>query len=157
MRIQVGGHIGNSEMMWAEIDSEDEEKVSKYKWTLDKQKNTNYAKSRKGNIMLHRHIMSLENGDGQVVDHIDGNGLNNRKSNLKVTSNLENTQSWRCVNTTRNHGSVYIDKRTNRKNPWQSQITIYGKVYTACHATEQEARDYNEHFIAMAQADQDAT
>ena len=142
-------------MMWAEIDSEDEEKVSKYKWTLDKQKNTNYAKSRKGNIMLHRHIMSLENGDDRQVDHLDGNGLNNRKSNLKVTSNLENSQPWRKINTTQNQGNVYYDKRDNRKKQWESQIIIYGIRYTAYHATEQEARDYNEHLIAMAMAQAD--
>jgi hypothetical protein len=157
MRIQVGGHRGNSEIQYAEIDSEDDEKVSQYKWCLKKGKNTNYAISGKERVFIHRLIMGLQVEDERVVDHIDGNGLNNRKSNLKVTSHLENCQSWRLVNSTQNHGAVYIDKQSNSKNPWRSRIHIYGKVYTACHATEQEARDYNEHLMAMAQADQDAT
>jgi len=154
MRIQVGGHRKGSEIQYAEIDSEDEEKVSQHKWSLRKEKHTNYANCVKERISLHRHIMSLEKGDERVVDHIDGNGLNNRKSNLCVTSNLENTQTWRHVNTTRNHGCVRYHKGYNRKKPWESEIQIYGIRYLEYHTTEQEARDYNEHFMAMAQADQ---
>jgi hypothetical protein len=159
MRIQVGGHIGNSEIQYTEIDSEDEEKVSAYKWSLSKRKNTTYVICIKERILIHRLIMGLEAGDERVVDHLDGNGLNNRKSNLHVTSQLDNQQPWRLINTTRNHGSIFNIKRTNRKKPWRSCIYIYGIRYSAWHATEQEARDYNEHFMAMAtvQADLGAT
>ena len=74
------------------IDFCDLEKVKKYSWCLSK---TGYFVANiQGKVTkLHRFI--LQAGDGEVVDHIDGNPANNSKSNLRICSLSENAKSSR--------------------------------------------------------------
>lgn len=77
------------------VDAEDFEKLSKYKWTLIKRGKGEYACRReKGrHISMHRVIMNAP--DDVVVDHIDGNGLNNRRSNLRLCTKAQNSYNSR--------------------------------------------------------------
>ncbi|PWU04799.1 MAG: hypothetical protein C5B43_04135 [Verrucomicrobia bacterium] len=74
--------------LFSEIDDEDFERVSKYNWSFD---GNGYAfRIEKGKIIkLHRFIMNCPKG--MEVDHIDGDGLDNRKSNLRICSHIKNT------------------------------------------------------------------
>ena len=89
------------------IDEEDYDKVSKYKWSIQHQSHTKYCKTnitidgKITTISLHRFLMNLENGDERIINHKDGNGLNNQKSNLEMCNNMYNTQS---INTKKNFG-----------------------------------------------------
>jgi hypothetical protein len=69
------------------IDAADWPRVSHLRWYRLEQSCTTYARSKDG-ILLHRVLM----GDppGMEVDHEDGNGLNNRRSNLGVKTHLHN-------------------------------------------------------------------
>jgi|SRR3989304_10592370 len=75
------------------IDDEDFDRINKFKWTADKSKNTFYAIRRRfgKKIYLHRVIINIEKG--QIIDHIDGNGLNNQKSNLRICTQSENSMN----------------------------------------------------------------
>ena len=78
------------------IDTEDLERVKKLGYTLSiNVEGLPYCFSRKnGKIMyLHRFIMNLSEGDNRVVDHINHNTLDNRKSNLNVVTINENQQN----------------------------------------------------------------
>ena len=79
---------------FALIDQDDIPKVSKHSWYLHKG-TTNYARSwvnqdgGRMSLRLHRFILNID--DPKIkVDHIDGNGLDCRKSKLRVVNNSEN-------------------------------------------------------------------
>lgn len=74
------------------IDDSDFEKVSKYKWYAHRQQNTWYAKhynsERKKPESLQRFL--LQPSKRMIVDHINGDGLDNRRCNLRLCTKAEN-------------------------------------------------------------------
>ena len=76
------------------IDEDDFEKVSKYHWRSSHKKRKVYivtGQSRTKTLTyLHNYIMNYTYVSGYEIDHIDGNSLNNRKCNLKLTTRIEN-------------------------------------------------------------------
>jgi hypothetical protein len=80
------------------VDDEDFERVSAIRWHAHKsgrrQKKIYAEAFRKGTLRMHRFILGLPQfGKEQVVDHLDGNGLNNQKSNLRIVTQKENMQN----------------------------------------------------------------
>lgn len=69
-------------------------------------------------IYLHRHLMDAP--DGMDVDHRDGNGLNNRRANLRVATRAENMRNQRlsAANTSGYKGVVW----SKAAGKWQAQI-----------------------------------
>jgi len=84
--------------LFALIDSEDYQRISKHRWCCLKKgdgtpravKRTAYIKEgqKQEGVYLHREIMNPP--PDMCIDHIDGDALNNRKSNLRVCSHSEN-------------------------------------------------------------------
>ena len=77
------------------VDAADYPALSKYKWFAQptERGHTFYAcRSRKGRALsMHRQIMKPPKG--MVVDHINGNGLDNRRCNLRICTQLQNSQN----------------------------------------------------------------
>src|SRR5574343_644506 len=75
------------------VDDEDYDELIKYKWNLIKGRYTFYAECRSsGYSNMHRMIMNL--CDRKLfVDHIDCNGLNNQKLNLRICTIAENNRN----------------------------------------------------------------
>lgn len=101
------------------IDINDYERVSKRHWRSSHKKNKVYvvsgSKAKNNVVYLHNFVMDYEYQDGFEVDHIDGNSLNNRKSNLRIISrqaNIDNTRV-RCDNKIGIRGVSY-SKREKR-------------------------------------------
>lgn len=74
------------------IDESDFDKIKSFKWCIVPNRGTFYAMSRKiigvkkyKTIRMHQLII-----DGNPIDHINGNGLDNRKNNLRKATNQEN-------------------------------------------------------------------
>lgn len=116
---------------FASIDDDDYEKICRYKWWAQKQPNTFYAGrmitlegGKRYPLMMHRVIMN-ESPNGLEVDHIDGNGLNNQKHNLRFVTRRQNMQN--AVNSrikvTSQYPGVSYDARRNK---WKSYIKING-------------------------------
>jgi hypothetical protein len=78
------------------VDDEDFEEVSKVTWYLVKIRNTCYAHgyvkppSKK---MEYMHRLILKTPEDMETDHINGNGLDNRKENLRVVTHRQNMQN----------------------------------------------------------------
>jgi hypothetical protein len=76
------------------VDAEDINRVSRHKWKHHENgKGGSYCRrsSLHGNVWLHRFIINAQ--PGTEVDHINGDGLDCRKSNLRITDRRGNAQN----------------------------------------------------------------
>lgn len=76
------------------VDDDDFEMVSKTKWYADRK---GYVKNWKGQ-KIHRLIAKTP--EGMATDHIDGDKLNNQKSNLRICTDMQN--KWNRTKTKKN-------------------------------------------------------
>lgn len=76
---------------YAIIDLEDVDKCKKYKWHMRKGTSTNYViASLSENEKLHLHRYLTNCPEDMEVDHIDYDGLNNKKENLRIVTHSQN-------------------------------------------------------------------
>ena len=76
------------------IDSEDIDRISKYRWYYSK--DSGYIVStgvEATQTFLHRYILNLKHNDKYIVDHIDRNKTNCCKSNLRIVTVAQNTMN----------------------------------------------------------------
>jgi len=107
------------------IDKDDVGLVSNHNWCVLQTKKSIYA-CRKANgttVFLHRVI--LDAPSGHSVDHIDGDGLNNRRANLRLATRAENNRN-RKIGSDNSSGLKGVSFHKHAKK-WQAQIRIEGK------------------------------
>jgi len=79
------------------VSAEDAERLSARRWHALRNGKLTYARSsiKAGNrfrtVLMHRLILGAE--PGEQVDHIDGDGLNNRRSNLRIATPMQNARN----------------------------------------------------------------
>ncbi len=112
---------------FAIVDAEDYERLARHKWHVSKSHNSEYAVRCPGRKRILMHRLLLNAPGGLVVDHRDGNGLNNRKGNLRLCTHQENSynQRPRRGGTSRFRGVCW--KKTIRK--YAAKIQKNGKRY----------------------------
>ena len=120
------------------VDAEDCDKfVDDYSFSLSNSY-VKYSSCKDGfhNKYLHRIIMGEP--DGMDVDHIDGDPLNNRRSNLRICTHNENMTNRKISkNNTSGFKGVYWSKRDNN---WRSQIKYNNKrIHLGCFDSLEEA------------------
>ena len=80
------------------VDDEDYEMINKFKWFF----HTGYAstniteKGRQRTIKMHRYILNAQKGF--MVDHINHNTIDNRKENLRISTNQQNLFNQKIKN-----------------------------------------------------------
>lgn len=111
------------------VDDEDYELINQWKWYAHESGNTHYAKRniwigtsrehrRWQSVAMHRLILNAESA--MCVDHIDGNGLNNTRANLRLATHQENLCNQRLY---KNSPSGYKGVRFRKDaNKWQARI-----------------------------------
>lgn len=112
---------------FAIVDAEDYDWLIRYKWHACKCKNTYYASRVRGGkaIKMHREIMRAPKG--VIVDHIDHNGLHNRKGNLRLCTNAQNCYNQQpCANGTSKYKGVSWHKCRSK---WSARIRCDRKFY----------------------------
>jgi len=120
------------------IDDEDFELVSKYNWSLYGKDNKFYAENKSSDIYLIMHRLIMNAPPGQMIDHINGNGLDNRKENLRFCSKKENAwnQELRSDNTSGYKG-VSWDKA---KKKWMATIKVnYKRIFLGYYKIKEDA------------------
>jgi hypothetical protein len=118
------------------IDAEDYDKVSHTRWQVIKRRDVFHVQSSSNhNEYIHRLILSSD----KIIDHKDGDGLNNVKSNLREADKRTNAQNRRVTPGT-------LKGVRNRKGKFVARIKVDGKdTWLGTYSTRKEAAiAYNE-------------
>lgn len=136
------------------IDTDDVELVLNYKWNFDLRHNYATTRVKQKHLGLHQLIMDTKKlGHSVVVDHINRDGLDNRRSNLRVANKSVNAiNSGLRIN---NKSGVTGVSFSNVHNLWRSYINFEGKRVelgrykqerdAVVARLEAESRYYSEH------------
>lgn len=123
------------------VDEEDFWKLCQFKWHAARDGNTFYARSKMGGyspIAMHRFILDLTESF-PLVDHKNRNGLDNRKSNLRLVNHSESSRNRAVVE---NAKGYTIDGVGYRRKIYK--VSKNGK-YVGRYLTPEEAKQaYNE-------------
>lgn len=119
------------------VDLEDIELIKNYKWYLTGSGYAMTRMSKNKQLFLHRLIMNPKKD--KVIDHINGDPLDNRKENLRICTQSENLLNRKLSkNNTTGVAGVKYDK--HRKS-YVARITVEGKeIYLGQYSTLQEAK-----------------
>ena len=116
---------------FARVDDEDYERVAAHRWYAHKSGTENdyvYAE----NLHLGRMQRFITDcPSNKVVDHINGNTLDNRRSNLRICTRSQNTKNnQKRRNTVCVFKGVIIDPR-QKSNPYRARLRYMYKLYDA--------------------------
>jgi HNH endonuclease len=112
------------------VDDEDYESLIQWKWLVRYHRKTCYARridrhtGKPITIHMHREILGVK--PNQQVDHINGNGLDNRRSNLRIAGHAQNL--WNRGRTRKNSSGFKGVHWVERLNKWCVQVQANGKA-----------------------------
>jgi hypothetical protein len=134
---------------FALVDDDDYYWLSQWNWFAVEIKNTWYARrSRKKGVLrsnekyeiyLHRIVMRCNELDNTlVIDHLDKNGLNNQKENLRLCTKSENNKH---TSSHKNSSSQYLGVSYDKnRNKWTASLMNNGvRILFKRYNTEIEA------------------
>jgi hypothetical protein len=124
-------HIPLSNGGFCLVDEEDLEWLSKYRWRASSRGRNPYAITTVRNggwsksVFMHKLI--LRQDDPYKVDHVNGNGLDNRRSNLRFCTTQQNSYNKRKI---REGSHRYVGAVLRRRNGlWEAKLRAEKKVY----------------------------
>lgn len=119
----------------AKVDDGDYDLLAGYKWFAFLHHGTWYAgtciyspeivgphKHKVELVRMHRLVMACVKGDRKIVDHKDGDGLNNQRDNLRIASKNGNAQNAKAKYGKKYKG-VYVNP-SGRVKGWTARINI---------------------------------
>lgn len=126
------------------VDDQDFEILSQISWYYHKgyAARTEIRDGKRHTLYMHRLLMKPPKG--MIVDHINGNKLDNRRKNLRICNRAENNRNMihyrsrkRAVTHSKYKGVYWVG---GKKNPWVAQIR-YNKrqIHLGYFSTEKEA------------------
>lgn len=132
------------------IDAEDFELVSQFKWFASRGSSTEYAQRKLGGTTIKLHRFILNAPDGMQVDHINHNGLDNRRSNLRLCTHSENLRNRRKQKGCSSEFKGVVKHQDGRAKPWMATVKVDKKRHTRAFTTELEAAEwYDEKAVEL--------
>ena len=136
--------IIDSQLNWHEVfvDKEFSFLLIEHSWKIRPHRNTKYVFYWRGKKRIYMHRIIMEVKAGQIVDHVNGNGLDNRKQNLRVCSSQQNSFNCRTNNKSSGFKGVTWDKT---RKIWAAKITHNYKTINLGRfkSKEEAARRYD--------------
>lgn len=145
------------------IDDLDYDRVTRFRWHAEPARRTTYAirdvytpgvTHSTSRMRMHRFI--LDAPKGLEVDHIDGNGLNNTRANLRLATAAQNRHNL-PLSANNTSGFKGVSRwRTKTRSCWKASIGVHGRArHIGYYDTPEEAaRAYDraalEHFGEFA-------
>lgn len=137
------------------VDVQDLLILARYRWSAAENNDgrvycqrATYKDGRRGNEFMHRRIMQPP--AGMVVDHIDGNTLDNRRANLRVCTQSQNIANRHALSV---NPTGFIGVSKGSANRWRADAKGAGKSgrsYLGLFATAQDAaRAYDEAVVRL--------
>jgi hypothetical protein len=135
-----------SQGKYAVIDDNDYQLVSKHKWYTKNctrifyaRTNLHIGRNRRSILYMHRLIMDAPKE--MQVDHIDNDGLNNQRKNLRICTVAENTRNSRKHSQNKSgYKGVWFNNACGPEKPWVSAITLNGKaIHIGVFSSPEEA------------------
>jgi len=133
---------------FAIVDDEDFQELNKYKWFAIKNRNGDFyavrkKKTEKGQKTIRMHRIIMNAPKYLLVDHRDHNTLDNRKNNLRICTNSENSMNQKIRNgcSSKYKGVCWFKPYKN----WMGYITVNGKTIFLGYFEDEDkaARAYN--------------
>jgi len=130
---------------FAIVDPEDYERLRRYKWYAVQGPRTFYAvhsltngkKAKRKNAYMHHMVIRIP--PGMFCDHINGNGLDNRRANLRPATHTQNVWNRRKFNVDSRSKYKGVDWAKDMKR-WRARIRVNGKrIYLGSFADETDA------------------
>lgn len=117
--MQNSKQISLTQGKFTTVDEEDFEYLSQWNWYAKPSGKRNcYAHAYNGGNRMYMHRLLLNPPKGMYIDHINGNGLDNRKTNLRIVTLSQNQGNRRLTSTS---VSGYKGVHRNREK-WQAVI-----------------------------------
>lgn len=132
------------------IDPGDYEILSPIRWRLCPRGQYVIYCNKGERVMMHRIIACLPKPDISYatlwVDHINRNGLDNRRVNLRIVTPMESAWNRASSSKTSSYKGISLTKRGKLKKPWNVQITVNKqRLCLGAFATQEDAaRAYDE-------------
>lgn len=137
------------------VDDEDYEYINQWRWhsyngyavRAMRMKSSEYGKKDGKYVTVKMHRLIVNASKDKEVDHINGNPLDNRKTNLRLVTSQQNKWNQKTkTNNTSGFKGVSLFKDRFRSKPWRAYIVIDNKQKSlgVYESKLEAARAYNE-------------
>lgn len=140
------------------VDDEDFECLSQHSWRKHARGYVIRHVKGMNTIWMHREIKGLPRDDERLVDHINGNKLDNRRENLRIATKSQNCHN-QGIQRTSTSGYKGVTWHSGRGvNKWIAQISFNGRrihlgsfddIHVAAHAYNKAAIKYHGEFARL--------